>query len=357
MTLKKKLIYFLIIFISFTGLSSCYDYVEVNSVYYAASMGIDYNDTNKMYTIYIYVINNLNLSQIDIAASEADKMAYVARATDTTLTRAFNTIYQNSDVMIDLHHLKTLILTESFFNEKNCLRLYQLIKNNYDFYLNFAIYTTEEELGDIYIVQNFTETSAYYTLLTKSNNFNNYVLPSFVDFANDTMNQFYTILYPVLKVSYLTFEKDEINYITLSLNGYSALTPDYKLMIFGENEFYGINFLNNLADMKLPLINDNKVYIFDIQRFQKKFKLKEDTFTISFYLRGSIILDETFKYNHQHAQELIKTEISYGITQIYEEAKNNKVDFFNINEFARIQNNHNTYETIKLKIEFKIIFI
>lgn len=346
-----------IIFLLFFLLTSCYDYVEVNSVYYAASMGIDYHDENKTYTVYIYILNNLNLSQIEIATSEGDKLAYVAKATNTSLPRAFFEIYENSDVLIDLHHLKTVIFSTSFFNETNCIRFYQFVKNSFDLYMSFCIYTTNELLDDIFIVQNFTETSAYYTLLTHSNNYSNYHLPTFVDFANDIISPNYTVLYPVLKLNYDIFHKDDLSYVTLYLSGYSALKPNFELYTFDDNQFYGINYLNNLTNFQLSILIDNQVFVYDIHRFKVKVKLKKKKLMLYYYIRGNITVDDSNKFDRNHFKNILIKDIEFCLNDLFSKAVENKIDFFNVNHQAIIKNSNVSYETVELGYHFDIILI
>ena len=155
----KKIIYIFILLNTFL-LTSCFDYTEVNSYYYASSLGLDYDHEKNEYTVYIYIINTLNLSNIQTSATEKDSIAYISKYSESSIPKAIHKIFENSDIHIDLRHLRTVILKDSFINNDNLNMLINLIKNDINFYFNFSIYITKDNLEDIYKVNNFTETSA-----------------------------------------------------------------------------------------------------------------------------------------------------------------------------------------------------
>ena len=163
-------------------LTSCYDYTEINFYYYASSMGIDYKDNE--FTVYLYILNNLNVTNVENSSSN-EQLAYVASYKADTIGNALHIIYENSDIHIDLHHLRSVILTENFFNKQNLESFYYLIMNDIHFYFNFAVYVTNQDIKKIYEVNNFSETSAYSTLLTNTMNYSDYEIAYFPYLIND----------------------------------------------------------------------------------------------------------------------------------------------------------------------------
>ena len=311
------------IFILFVGLLSlfflfsCFDYQEVNSIHYAASMGIDYDENNHNYSGYIYIINNLNLTQIELATAEGDKLAYVASSKDLSLTIALDKIYENSDVIIDLHHLKTLILTKRVCKTINLKNLAEYFANNYDNYLNFSVLLTENDISEIYKVQNFTETSAYYTLLTNSSNYNKYQIPKAHDFLNDVSSTNYNLIYPLINISYDTFSKNEDKYITLYLRGLGAFDENNNAVFFEATEYNGVKYLNQLQNYRLSIIYNNQILAFDLHQFKLKKELSNHILTLYYQIDTSIIINNFLNENQNDylsAKTILMEEISGSVT-------------------------------------------
>ena len=114
--MMRKLLFLFLIILNTSFLFSCFDYTEVNSYYYASSLGLDYNSETCDYTVYIYIINTLNLSNIQTSSTEKDSIAYTAKYSEKSIPKALHNIFENSDIHIDLRHLRTLILKDTFIN-------------------------------------------------------------------------------------------------------------------------------------------------------------------------------------------------------------------------------------------------
>lgn len=354
----KKIIYLTIITAFSIFLTSCFDFQEVNSVHYAASMGIDYDENNHNYTIYIYIINNLNLTGIELATSEGDKLAYVASSSDLSLTIALDKIYENSEIIIDLHHLKTLILTKNVCNKINLQNICEFLINNYANYLNFSVLLTEKEISEIYKVQNFTETSAYFTLLTNSSNYNKYDIPKAHEFINDVLSNDYNITYPLVNISYDTFAKNEDKYITLYLRGLGAFNQDNKVIFFEPNEYVGSKYLNELENYRLSVIFNNQILAFDLHKFKLKKELKNNSLTL-YYIIDTSVLINNFMYENEsdylNSKTILMHEITNSVNYLWEKSLENNVDLFNLKYLIKLKKLNIDYKDVSVRFKYSII--
>lgn len=352
----KKLLYIFIFFDLFL-LVGCFDYQEVNSVHYAASMGIDYNESDHNYTVYIYIINNLNLTQIELATTEGDKLAYVAKSSDLSITIALDKIYENSEIIIDLHHLKTLILTKNVCTDIHLKNIRTFLINNYANYLNFSVILTENDISEIYKVQNFTETSAYYTLLTNSSNYNKYDVPRAHDFLNDVISNDYNLTYPLINISYDTFNKNEDEYITLYLRGLGALNKINTAVFFEESEYLGVKYLNNLENYRLSIIYNNQVLAFDLHTFKLKKELKNRILTLYYTIDTSVIINnyvnET-ETNFLDSKTILMHEITNTVNYLWEKSLVNEVDLFNLQHLIKVKHYKYSYQDVNIRFKYSI---
>ena len=122
----RKILLILIIFFLIIC-TSCKDNKEIHEISFVSSIGIDYKiDTNE-YEVILYFINTINNVSVDYGLSEPELLGYTATSTSNSITNAISKIQNNSETIISLKHLETVIFTETFFNKKKCIRILQLL--------------------------------------------------------------------------------------------------------------------------------------------------------------------------------------------------------------------------------------
>ena len=162
----KKILLILITLTSFIPIiTKRNDYIDVTKVIYINSICLDINEDNNQYDCYFYVLNNFNLAQAEISSNNVDNLAYVAKITAPTLTEAFRKLNQISNIYIHYNHLRTVILTNKFLNNQYLFDFYQFIKDDLNLYPSFYLFATDSKPEDIFNIENFSEISAYHTLL------------------------------------------------------------------------------------------------------------------------------------------------------------------------------------------------
>ena len=162
-----------------------------DEIIYINSICLDINEDNNQYDCYFYVLNNFNLAQAEISSNNVDNLAYVAKITAPTLTEAFRKLNQISNIYIHYNHLRTVILTNKFLN---LFDFYQFIKDDLNLYPSFYLFATDSKPEDIFNIENFSEISAYHTLLINPDLIKSYKLITFMDFAKAITINNYTLL-------------------------------------------------------------------------------------------------------------------------------------------------------------------
>ena len=193
----KKILLILITLTSFIPIiTKRNDYIDVTKVIYINSICLDINEDNNQYDCYFYVLNNFNLAQAEISSNNVDTLAYVAKITAPTLTEAFRKLNQISNIYIHYNHLRTVILTNKFLNNQYLFDFYQFIKDDLNLYPSFYLFATDSKPEDISNIENFSEISAYHTLLINPDLIKSYKLITFMDFAKAITINNYTLLMP-----------------------------------------------------------------------------------------------------------------------------------------------------------------
>ena len=347
----KKITYilltFIIIILMTITLHKKNDYTEISQNAYVSSIGIDYDLSTKKYTVYLYILNNFNIGQSEFAIGEQDSLGYISKGTSGSIPSAISTIKQQSNIKLQLSHIRSMVLTDRFFNDNNTLMLYSFIKYSPDFYPTFNIYTTSENLMDVYRVQNFSETSAYYTILINNDGVNDPKNITCATFINDILIDYYTGLYPIIKINKETFYNGDKPYISLGVSGYSFINDEGRLSSFTFSNFNGLVYLNEL---KRNTLSFDK-FDFFVNEYYYKTIVKNNKFYISIKLHGSII-HSTINLEYTELLNQIKKIISDEITSLKKIMDNYNIDIFNINYLS---NKKNDYLSTPIIVEVSII--
>lgn len=342
----KKLLIIIIIIFSFITIKILYqknDYTEINETAYVSSMGLDYDYSTNSYTVYMYILNNFNLSSSDFGQSFPNNIGYISIGKGPTIPSAIENINKKLSIRLQYSHIRTLIMKNTFFNKTNLLNLYKLIKSSPDFFPTFQIYTTSNDLFELYNIKNFSETSAYYTILINNKNLNEPLKVVYTNLINNLLIDTYTTPIPTLKISTDTFYEDENSLPSLSIEGYSYLTEDYKLSSFTFTNLHALYSLNNLSKNILSFNN----FDFLVNEYYIKKKYKDSTLKITITIKGN------FVYNKDNISinELKKAMIN-NLLLLKETMDSYKIDVFNIDYLTNIK-----YSYLKTDIDVKINII
>lgn len=349
---KNELIITLIItiilsFFTIITLNKKNDYNEITQGAYVSSIGIDYDLSTKEFTLYLYILNNFNLGQSEFAISESKNLGYIAKGKGNSLAKALSAIKNISNIRLELSHIKSMVIKDTFFNNQNLLKLIDFIKYNPGMYPNFVVYVTSNGIKEIFTVQNFTETSAYYTLLVNSKGINLAKQTTFTNLINDLLHQNYTESYPVISSNTDTIFDKEDNYNTLEITGFGFITNNSELSIFNYSYLNGLKYLNPLS--KSILSYDN--YDYQVYEYYKKIKVKNNTLIINITIHGKIISNR-LNNNSIELIERFKEDIKKDIITLKSTMDNYSIDIFNVNYLSK---NKSNYKDVNLEINIKVI--
>ncbi len=337
------LLVFFLISLCISVLSKKNDYTEITENAYVSSMGVDYNLDSNTYTVYLYILNNFNLSIPDYGTAQSNKLGYVCKDTGISIPDALSKINKQSNIRLQYSHIRSVIIRDTFFNKKNLYLFYNQIRLSLDFYPTFSIYTTSDNLMDVYDVKNFSDTSAYYTILVNIDGLNKPKNTTFLNFANDLLMSTYTVPYPIIKVDKSTFFEDDKALTSLDISGYSFLTNDYLLSSFSFDNLRGLNHLNRLSKNVISF----KEFDYLVNDYSYKQKLSNNKLIINISLRGAFV-GVSVDYNEQKLINKLKSYVKNDMIELKTTMDNYNIDVFNIDYLTRVKNSF-------LKTEIEVI--
>ncbi len=338
--------YFILLIILLMSLTSCFDYREINAYYYASSMGLSYNEENQKFTVTLYILNTLNMSNVINSKSGNQSLAYIAKYEDKSILNCLHQIFQNSDINIDLRHLRSVLFENNFITKENLENFINFVVDDINCYFNFAVYVcNNNEIDEIFKVNNFTETSAYNTLLTNANNYSNYKIPYCNDFINDFYSASINKKYPIVLYKKDVFTHNEEKYHTIYFGGYSALDENNKAVFYLEDSYPAVIYLNNRTNFEISIIDKNLFY--NITSYKIDYLFKNDKFYIKFNIEG-------FELNSKNTDEELKEYFITLFNNLINDLKLNNTDLLNINHYAKLKKSSLDYKTTPIEYEFNI---
>ena len=184
------------------------------------------------------------------------------------------------------------------------------------------------------------------TLLTMTNNYDNYHLVYFPNLVNDINSDIISYNYPIIEHKKEVFEKNEQDYITIHLTGYGALNDSNEMVYIYDEEYHGIIYLNNRTNFQITL--SNYLITYNVTSYKIYYTLKNDEFCVNIKLIGynTTNTDKNTKY--------LEHEFKTLLDELFMYTKTNQIDIFNINHLAKIKNSSLTYQTATLNYNFDI---
>ena len=344
----RKILLILIIFFLIIC-TSCKDNKEIHEISFVSSIGIDYKiDTNE-YEVILYFINTINNVSVDYGLSEPELLGYTASSTSNSITNAISKIQNNSETIISLKHLETVIFTETFFNKKNVLEFYNYCKNSHSFFHAFEIFITDSKLSDIYLIENMTDSPSYYTLLTGKKTGYEYDKVLFYNFVNDILTPNYYLIYPKITVTEEYYKKNDKSFKTLSHNGYSILKEDYSLSTYNLNTIKGLKFLNNFSHYNIK-INDSLHFYLKNYKISKNIKKGEIHLKINCEVQ---LIENINNLNNNELTKEIKLFLINEINNCLNILREDNIDILNINFLS---NNKLDYQNTLINYQINLYF-
>lgn len=323
--MRKHIIFLIIILSSIPLMIKKNDYRDITNVININSIGFNFNNESSEYELYFYVINNFNITNSKIASSNLNNLSYLIKVSNKDFYIAFNNLFNKVNEYISFNHLKTVILSINFLNTENLNLFYDLIKNNTKFYYNFFIFTTTSSLDEIYNIKNFSDVSAYHTILTTPNLLNSYNLITYNIFTNIILNSNYSLLIPNILINKSTINSNSENLYSLEINGYSYFNK--------KNYVEQILTIDNSINKWIMNLNNQNIkidkYNIFIKSYKNKYRYKNNTLTIIVKI-SAILISELKNYELIEIEKILNNIIYNEIKTFFANTYSRNIDVYNI---------------------------
>ncbi len=159
--MKKITLLWMMICLCFI-LTGCKAANQIYSNMYIASIGFEYKDDE--YIGYFFLPSSMSVGNTDSSSSEKSP-AEIAVVKGKNIADIFNNLDLSTTLKMNLKHISSVVLHESVLNEEDLNDLIWYVKSSNTFDYNFYVFTTKDDIKEIYQIKNPNEESVILTML------------------------------------------------------------------------------------------------------------------------------------------------------------------------------------------------
>lgn len=344
---------------------SCKDRKNLLNLLFPSTIAIDYVDD--MYYIGLQIDNMNSIAKTELETSNSDTKLLVATSKASTIEEAILKIEENERSVINLSHVKAVILRPNTLNQEILHDICTYFSHNQELRMDSEVYFTQDNFTDLFSTSFQLSRSQLYTLIN-SDEFQR------VAMAIDTINMMeltkafnepdITIHIPVLKVS---DQKD--TYITQNGIEKQKVYEINELLYLSKNTHHTIP-LKDLAGIQWSKTNNSQIEIntTDYSAYSTRVFafIYYNPFDRKYHLKGqaNIVVNKDNKQRSLSELEIIvKQKVHDQIMHTYKIALENNIDVYNITYLSNIFSCHteptidNFEDELKVKLHLKGSYI
>ncbi|MEM5018416.1 Ger(x)C family spore germination protein [Metabacillus indicus] len=321
-------------------LTGCTGVKNIQDLTYIVAVGMDYDEAEGEYIVYLQGLNFANVAKQEGAKSVDPVPIFIATARGETLNLAVSKLYGKSEPSLYFGHVNTLLLSNRLIQSKSSEVLEEIGRNR-SLRPTMRVLTTEENIEDVFSVPALFNYPAVYTVLFKAkiNQLaqNELKAVTMMDFLRAYYEPMGTAKIPTVKIDESSWKADQ-DYPVLYLNGFSAFQhQEYKKDIPLEHAVF-INWLTEKGISVDQRVEKAGKLAAAVRLGEPKMKIKYDETAEKpkFSIEVSVSADLLEKIQKDLTLEALKKQIEEDIKakveSIYYEGVENKLDILNAGE-------------------------
>lgn len=352
-------------------LTGCTGIKNIQDLTYIVAIGMDYDEEEKEYVVYLQGLNFANVAKQEGAKSVEPIPIFIATARGETLNMAVSKLYGKSEPPLYFGHVNTLLLTNRLIQSKSN-EILEEVGRNRSLRPTMKIFTTEEKIEDVFNVPALFNYPAIYTVLFKAKigqmAQDELKAINMMNFLRDYHEPMGTAKIPSVKIDEGSWKADQ-TYPVLYLNGFSAFQhQEYKREIPLEHAVI-INWLTEKGISIDQRVEKEGELVAAVKLGEPKMKIKYDEtakrpkFSIELSVSADLLekLQEDLTLDSLNKQ--IEEDLKTKVESIYYEGVDNKLDILNVGgkwyrkhpkEFQKLKENRNFYLNQESLTEVKV---
>ncbi|MGX1191578.1 Ger(x)C family spore germination protein [Metabacillus sp. SLBN-84] len=321
-------------------LTGCSGVKNIQDLTYIVAIGMDYDEAEEEYVVYLQGLNFANVAKQEGAKSVDPVPIFIATGRGETLNMAVSKLYGKSEPPLYFGHVSTLVLTNRLIQSK-AGEVLEEIGRNRSLRPTMRVFTTEEKIEDVFNLPALFNYPAVYTVLFKAkiNQLaqNELKAITMMNFLRDYYEPMGTAKIPSVKIDEGSWKANQ-EYPVLYLNGFSAFQhQEYKKDIPLEHAVI-INWLTEKGISIDQRVEEAGKLAAAVRLGEPKMKIKYDetaekpAFSIEVSVSADLLEKIQKDLTLNSLKKQIEEDIKAKIESIYDEGVENKLDILNAGE-------------------------
>lgn len=338
--------------------------IDISNELYPTSIGVDYDNKNKEYTLYFQIINPAYLSKNENTATTSKQSTFSLKQSGKSFYDCYNTLNSITKKRISLRHMQSLILSDTILDNPHIsINLLLLLIKNPIIPTNLYLYSTKDKITNLYNNQNIIDESSFFSLLNnpQDSNISSIIYPltllSVTKNILDNNKMFYIpSIYLDDKIENSNNEGEVESNKVINIDGiyFSTINNDFKYIEL--DKLKGFNYVYNNKINSLEINDINDLYFIKIHSIKSNVQINNNENKLLLKFDG---IDLICPYNHnlENIDEIIIKYIKQQLSDLYLLGTNNNIDIFHIKDYQyRYKKSLNNNElNIEIKTNYQSI--
>jgi Ger(x)C family germination protein len=321
------------------GLTGCSGLKNIQDLTYIVTIGMDYDEENEEFTVYLQGLNFANVAKQEGAKPVEPVPIFVGSAKGETLNLAVRKLYKKSEPPLFFGHVETFVLSEEIVKHKFHEVITELGRNR-SIRHTLRVFMTEDNIEDVLNVKALFEYPAIYTVLfmKKNGELQDHELKPvhLMDFLRQYYEPMGTAKLPSVKVDTKSWKAEEA-YPVLYLNKLAVFQQQkyVKSLPFEQALFLEWLLQEQISVDQKVMMEDELVAALKLKTPKMKITYEKNKDSPIFSIVIDVQADLLEMIKSKPIEELTKKvgeDLTKQFTEIYEEGLQNELDLFNLGE-------------------------
>jgi len=344
-----KKIAFIFLFAVVLVLQGCFNKVGINEFLLVTSFALEYQEEDSVFRITAFYPSNADIGKTD---NNRGFQYGLITAEHRNFAMAFEELERSVDQKIELRHIQSVILHESFMSERNIAKFLEFIRLTARIPNNFFIFYTADDVKEIYDTRNPDEYSMFHSIFNnpRTNRFASFGLSGthFINFALMFHQSYSDIVLPKIEIGETRITQGGEEFSTAVIQRQCFIGENIKCYHMEENK--ALFFLENRQTILLA-INDVTL---KLTNYRYNLRIERNVFVIN--IRAHVIpLINIEDHPMTFLIEKLKEEMTVHFNDLIELGITDGFDFFRFRRLLFQRNMDYTlldYRDINLRINF-----
>ncbi|BCB03542.1 Ger(x)C family spore germination protein [Bacillus sp. KH172YL63] len=332
----KLVAFFLVIFVC----AGCTGSKNIQDLAYIVTIGLDYDDENDEYTVYLQGLNFANVAKQEGSKSQEPIPTLIGKAKGKTMNLAISKLFRLSRPPLFFGHTKTIVISKNILTYK-FKEVLEDVGRNYSLRPSLEILVTDEDMEEVLSAKGLFDYPPVYTVLLTSEKLekikNDIEPTNLMHFLREYYEPMGSAFLPTVKLDHDAWQASE-KITSLYLDGYSVFQGEELKGDLPAKDAMMVYWLRNKnSAIYFPLYQDGELMsTFDLSVNKMKVKyLKSKTEFSAFSLEVDVeaeMLEKIADIPYGEMKKALQQAIEKEITSVYQNGLTKEMDLLDVGE-------------------------